>query len=416
MKKTSMHEFPVDNASILFLSLIRPYHSNSFRFSVTLRQPVSPAALQQAVDRIHPRFPSIIAGFRQDFFRYRQVAASKPPLVQPDPGLLHPMRVEELGKCALRVYYRKNTISIEAFHALTDGCGGITLLTTLISEYLTICHGIKVPADGTCLDTKTDPNPHEVEDDYLKLKSAPPRHLPSRFSYLPQRPKDADWQVRNALMTVDTDKLLQASRRHGVTLNTLLTSVMAASLMELQLQEGNGKKLKPVRIMVPINLRKMIGSRTLRNFSLYSLPTMECEHRHLSLTELCKLMDTQLKVQLSPENQSAMASYNVRTQNAWYFKMLPWKLKAAALRLGYRFFGESNSSLTLTNLGRVTLPKEMLPYVTDFRCFMTPRVSSPYGCTILSFGDKLTLNMCRFCPEDQLGNIFFRKLKELISD
>lgn len=111
-----------------------------------------------------------------------------------------------------------------------------------------------------------------------------------------------------------------------------------------------------------------------------------------------------------------MASYNVRTQNAWYFRMLPWRVKSLLLRIGYRFFGESNSSLTLTNLGLVRLPEELMPYVTDIRCWLTPRVSSPYGCTVLSFNNKLTLNMSRFCPTDELGEIFFRKIKELTHD
>lgn len=104
MTKTTRPEFPVDNASILFLSLIRPYHTNSFRFSVTLKHPVCPDVLQQAVNRIHNRFPSVIAGLRQDFFHYRQVAAAEPPAVQLDPGLLKPMTAEELKNCCFRVY------------------------------------------------------------------------------------------------------------------------------------------------------------------------------------------------------------------------------------------------------------------------------------------------------------------------
>ena len=127
-------------------------------------------------------------------------------------------------------------------------------------------------------------------------------------------------------------------------------------------------------------------------------------------------VEYQLKEQLSKENQSAMASYNVRTQNAWYFRYMPWKIKGILMRIGYRFFGESNSSLTLTNLGLVRLPEELYPYVTDIRCWLTPRVSSPYGCTVLSFNNKLTLNMSRFCPVDELGEIFFRKIQELTAN
>ena len=68
MATNSLREFSVDNASILFLSLIRPHHNNNVRFSVDLHKPVQPEVLQQAVNNLNPRFPSIFAGFRQDFF------------------------------------------------------------------------------------------------------------------------------------------------------------------------------------------------------------------------------------------------------------------------------------------------------------------------------------------------------------
>ena len=167
--------------------------------------------------------------------------------------------------------------------------------------------------------------------------------------------------------------------------------------------------------MVPADMRKLANSRTLRNCALYALPTMEVSQQHLDLRQLCEVFSAQLKEQASPENLAAMASANVRTQKGWYFKILPWKLKAAALRLGYRLFGESNSSLTLTNLGRVTFPQELKAHVADLKCYMTPRVSSPYGCTILTFGDKLTLNMSSFCPEDELGRRYFDKIQTLLN-
>lgn len=307
-------------------------------------------------------------------------------------------------------------MSIEAFHALTDGYGAITTFTTLMAEYLQIRYGVTVPVGLTRLDPDAAPNSQEVEDSFLPLAAARPRHLPSRFSYLPARPEDADWQVRASSLKLDSKRLLEAAHRYNVTLNTLLTTVLASAVMDLQIQEKGTSRLKPVRIMVPVDLRRMFGSRTLRNFSLYTLPTMEGHDHSLSLMELCSVFSRQLKQQLSKENQSAMVSYNVRTQNAWYFRAIPWKLKSTLLRIGYRFFGESNSSLTLTNLGVVRFPEELREFVADFQCWLTPRVSSPYGCTVMSLGDTLTLNMSRFCPEDTLGQLFYQKLQAVVEE
>lgn len=416
MNHTAYSEFAVDNASILFLSLMRKNHANSFRFTMTLTEPICPEMLQQAVNKIWKRFPSVIAGFQPGFFRFRQVSAVTPPQVQPDPGCLFTMTAEEIRECCFRVYYSGRDISIEAFHALTDGYGAITTFITLVSEYLQLKSGIQIPFSETRLDPETEPEEYEVKDSFLDNQQSCPRHLPSRFSYQLPRSSASDWHVRTSSLQVNTRELLDAAHRYEVTLNTLLTAVLAASVMEVQKKYHTERSLKPVRIMVPVDLRRLFPSKTLRNFSLYSLPTMEASEHDQPLKDLCKSFGNQLKAQLSKENLAAMISYNVRTQNAWYFRFIPWTIKSKAMRIGYSFFGESNSSLTLTNLGRVTLPPALSPYVEDMQVFLTPRMGSPYGCAVLSYGDTVTINMSRFCEDPELEDVFFRNLRAVMDN
>lgn len=412
MTNSTRKSFAIDSVSLLFLSLMRPEHTNSFRVCMELTEPVCPETLQEAADVIWKRFPSVVGCIQPGFFHYCQVHMTAPPVVQEDPGLLRTMSREELENRAFRVYYRENTISIEVFHVLTDGYGAITTITTLVAEYLQRKYGVSIPATQICLNTDDLPAPEEVEDSFLLLAKENPWHLPSRFSYLPPKPEDTDWNVRAVCCNLDTKKLLEVAHEYGVTLNTLISAVMADTLMRMQLRRPV-RKLMPVRIMVPANLRRMFGSRTLRNFALYGLPTMEPEEAALGLKALCTSFDKQLKSHFSRKTMASMSAYNVRMQNSCFFKCLPWKLKAAAMRLGYRFFGESNSSLTLTNLGMVKLPEEMEPYVADVQLYMTPRAGVPYGCTVLSFGDRLTINLSKFTDDRELEESFFGSLQEL---
>ena len=89
------------------------------------------------------------------------------------------------------------------------------------------------------------------------------------------------------------------------------SSVMASSIMDIQ--TSHGAALEPVRIMVPVDLRRMFGSRTLRNFILYALPTMEPGDEKLPMKELLHRFHTQLKEQLDPKRMAAIMAYNVRT-------------------------------------------------------------------------------------------------------
>ena len=144
--------FPIDNSAILYLAQLRNNHSNTYRFTIALSEPVCPQTLQQAADRVCPRFPTIIAGFRPDFFSYTVVPAEKAPTVQKDPGLLRTMRMEEIRRCAYRIFYSGSEIHIEAFHALTDGYGAILSFRTLVAEYLRIRYGLQSPEQTEMLE------------------------------------------------------------------------------------------------------------------------------------------------------------------------------------------------------------------------------------------------------------------------
>lgn len=410
MKKTTFSQYAIDNASILFLAQIRKDHTNTFRFSMTLTEDICPETLQTAVDRVYRRFPTIIAGFLPGFFHYFQVPAKNPPQVQPDPGCLLTMGKDELRDCAYRVYYRGKTISIEAFHALTDGYGAIASFTTLVAEYLRLKYSVFIPVTETLVEVEQSPMLQELEDSFLTYAQEESAHLPSRYSYQLPGGNSVRNGVRTITYTVPVQNLLDAAHRYGVSINTLLSSLMAASVMEVQQNRNAGKNL-PVRVMVPVNLRRMFPSKTLRNFSYYALPTMEPQEAKRPLSELMHSFAQQIHTQLDHDRMAAIIANNVKLQNAWFFRIIPLTLKTVLMRLICRFFGETNSSVTVTNLGNVTLPEEMRPFVTHMDVTLTPRIRSPYGCAILSYNGFLTINMSRFPQEAELEEIFLRNLE-----
>lgn len=413
MKKTTFSKYAIDNASILYLSLIRKDHTNTYRFTMTLSETICPDTLQLAVNRVYRRFPTVIAGFHPGFFHYFQVPAKKPPLVQPDPGCLLTMSRQEIRECAYRVYYCGKNIAIEAFHALADGYGAIASFTTLAAEYLRLKYGIQIPVADTLLDISQSPMLSELEDSYLDYESGTPLHLPSRYAYQLPGSKAMRGAVNVSPLTIPTATLLSAAHRHGVSITALISSVMAASIMEIQ--QRNKRDMQPVRIMIPIDLRRMFPSRTLRNFILYALPTMEPQDHEKPLSELLRSFARQLHNQLDPKQLSSIMAYNVRTQESLLFKLIPLSIKCAMMRLVYHFFGESNSSVTVTNLGNVTLPEEMQSFVEHIDVTLTPRIRSPYSCAVLSYNGHLSINISRFPQKAELEEVFFRILNQVLN-
>lgn len=407
-------KYAIDNASILFLAQMRKDHTNTFRFSMTLTEDICPKTLQTAVNNTYRRFPTIIAAFSYGLFHYSQIPVDAAPIVQPDPGCLRPMLREELRRCAYRIYYKGNSVSIEAFHALTDGHGAIASFATLIGEYLHLKYGISVPAKYPIVDLSLSPQTYETEDSFLKYAGNQSKHVPSRYAYqLPggNLPRES---ITVSKFNIPIEQILDTAHHYGVTVNTLISTIMASSIMEMQSQYPS-RKLLPVRIMVPVNLRRIFPSQTLRNFSYYVLPTMEPEDFSKPLDELLRSFGSQIESQLQKDHLASVITHNVKLQNAWYFKRIPWPIKCALMRLICRFFGERTSSITVTNLGNVSLPEEISKYITHIEVTLTPRMLSPYGCTVLSYNGNLSIHISSFPNTHELQDLFFNKLSDLIN-
>lgn len=413
MKKTTFHRFPIDNSAILYLALIRKDHTNTYRFTMKLKEAICPETLQKAVDHIYRRFPTIIAGFQFGVFRGYQVPVAVPPQVQPDPGCLITMSKEEIKRCAFRVYYRDSDIIMEAFHALTDGYGAVACFTTLVAEYLRLKHGIQIPVCETLVDPEQSPSLRELEDAYLQYEEGKPLHLPSRYAYQLPGGNSVRDAIYSHTVRIPADQILDAARTHGVSITALIGTAMACAIMEVQ-QKETTTPTKPVRIMVPVDLRRMFPSRTFRNFILYVLPTLEPEDRKKPLQELLRSFAVQIQSQLDQSRMASIMAYNVRTQRAWYFQLIPLSLKLAFMRLAYHYFGESNSSITMTNLGNVRLPEQMRPFVEGIEVLLTPRARSPYNCGIISCNSQLSIHVSRFRKESEFEEIFQKKLTEIL--
>lgn len=411
----TLHSFPVDYSAILYLSQVEPNHTNVYRFTMQLNELVCPEALQKAADRVFSRFPTIFAGFRPGFLDYRLVPMETAPRVLPDHGLLKTMSPEEMEKSAYRILYKDNEVSIEAFHALTDGYGAIMSFRTLVAEYLFVRYGLHTPERTEMLEQSEPDWETEWADSYLDYA----RENPSRPANRPAfqlSPGERSWEVKEYVRSYSTTALLTAGRRCGVSMATLLSGLMAETIMELQKETVKPGKEKPVRIMVPIDLRRQFSSKTLRNFILYALPTLEWEEAELPRAERFSRFQTQLRSQSSRDYLAPQIAANVNAQQLWIYRMLPLKLKCTLMKLAYRFFGECNSSITLTNLGSVAMSGEMREYVKDFSVYLTPRRTSPYNCGLISLGDTTNIAITRFCKTARLEKRFFQKLDGLIAE
>ena len=146
MAKPDSRWYRLDSAGILYSALQREEYSAIYRFSAQMAQPVEPPALQRAILRIMPRFPSFAVRIRRGLFWYYLEPNPAPgPFLKEDVSdPCQPVRFREDDGWLVRFYYYRSRISIEVFHALSDGAGAMVFFRALLAEYLRQT-GVDVP-------------------------------------------------------------------------------------------------------------------------------------------------------------------------------------------------------------------------------------------------------------------------------
>lgn len=390
----------------------RKNYTNGFRLTITLKEPVCAETLQRALERIAPRFPTVIAGIRCGVFQYRVVPIEMAPRIRMDRECLAPMRKDEIKNCAFRVLYHENSIAAEFFHSLTDGYGGLVVLTTLVAEYLHQKHGFSVPTADMILDADDLPAENEITDDYLTFSGRKAATLNHCGVYQLPGSIRQNHSVLTSTEMFAADEILRAAHYYGVSANTFLCGVMMASIMEIQNRCQTEKKyIKPVQVMVPVNLRRLFPSQTLRNFSLFALSRTEPQDSGKTFEELLHDINKQLTSQITSDNMAAIMATHTKAARFPLYRIMPLPLKWLILRLAHQIYGEGNSCISLSNLGVVSLPKVMQEHIEGIDFILTPRIKSPYNCGVVSFDGILSISFSRLCLDPELENVFLKKLK-----
>lgn len=407
--------YPLDNSAIIHLAARRKNYTNAFRIVVTLKEAVCAELLQKAVIRITPRFPTILAGIRPGGFQYHVVPCAAPPRVRKEEECLAPMTDEEIRTCAFRVLYRGNRIVTEYFHSLTDGYGGMTVANTLAAEYLRLKYAVCIPEAEMILDVDAPAAKEELSDDYLSYAGRRAGAPAAKNVYqLPGQPA-SPWRVQTTTGVYEAERIRAAARHYGVSVTTLLAAVMMSSVIEIQKRHQTaGQRQKPLQIMVPVNLRNIFPSRSLRNFSLYALPCVEAQDKDMAFEKLAERIGAQLARQTTKDHMAAALAMNTKAQRFPLYRLLPLPLKLLLLRAAHRLFGENDSCISLSNLGQIFPPENMRAYVERVDLLLTPRLQSPYNCGVVSFNGTMSISFSRCCPEPELEEIFFKRLEEAL--
>ena len=404
--------YRLDLSAIVYPTLQRRDFSSVYRLSVVLKEDIDPAVLQQAVDQVMPRFPTYKAAIRKGvFWRYLEPNNRPGPFVQPDvKNPCQPMHFKGNNRYLVRFYYYGGRIALEAHHSLGDGTGGMCLLMTVTARYLWLKEQVRIQPGGFVLDPESQPDPEELEDAYMRYADA---------KVCPPRPGEKTYRVRGTMEPFYTlniidgimsvNQVIAVAKRYHATITEYLNAVLIYALLQKQEQE-KGRRQRPVKIAMPVNLRRFFPSKTLRNFITMIYPGVDPRLGDYTFPEIVEQIHNYMRYYLNEKLLRGDITTNAATQRHPLIRVVPLFIKDFVVRQFYTKVQDKNSSAGLTNMGALHVPEAMKPYIERFDIYMGQPFSSRTNCAIISFGDVLTINFASSIIEADVERYFFRKL------
>lgn len=406
--------YRLDTAALIFPAIARKNWSNAFRVSATLSEEIDPEILQQAVNDMRLRFPTFFVTLRKGLFWYYLEESSLPVEVQSDFAypLTH-MNSKELRKNCLRVLYYKDRIAVEVFHSLADGRGGSVFLCNLTAHYIELKHGITIPCEGLICDLKQTPPEEELEDSFLKNAAKVASGRKEKTSFHLHGTPESQGFITLTTGIVDTQQLLDAAHQFQVTVTALLAAVMVESIIGMQNEEMPLRFQRSAKVTIPVDLRRLYGSKTIRNFSLVLNVGVDPRYGTYTIEELARSIYHQICANATPQNMAAMIASNVKPQQVIPLRLAPVFLKNLVMDAVYGSQGESGGSLNISNITNLPMPDILSSYIRRMEFIIGPQRSYPNNCSVLSYGGKTYINMIRNIQESELERRFFSRLVEL---
>lgn len=406
--------FALDNAAKIFPAIITKETTSVIRLTAVLKQPVKIKQLQNAILKAEKRFPYFRVQLKEGFFWYylEQLKLHFPILPEDDIYC----RKFPKGSLLIRFLAGNNRISAEFSHILTDGSGALEFFKTVLNIY-----------SGECISEDPSKNKYntsdhviseeEYEDAYNRYfkSEIPPMVKRSKAFHLPFTLKPYPrFTLLKAI--VQMDQIKEAAQQEGVSITVYLTAIYLYILQEVF--EGMNKfskykKHKTLRIQVPVNLRNIFMSKTMRNFSLFVMPEIDLRLGHYTFEEIVKVVFHQMKLESDEKLIYKNISRNVGSERKLFVRGIPLFIKSLILRIKYYSLGTSQYSGVLTNLGKIDFPAETADMIDYF--IMTPPPPNKMlklNCGVAGFGNKLVLSFGNITQSLEFEDKFLQFLSD----
>ncbi len=397
--------YTLDNAAKIFPAVYKRSDTNSYRLSALLKENIDPNILKKATIDALKRFPSLCVKLKRGaFWYYLEHNYNTPIIEEEDPYLFNSVHIHTHNGFMFTVSYFGRRISLEMFHALTDGTGASEFLKTIVYYYL-IHTGKDIKNDGSVQTDEVEKLSAETLDDFnenYESKVKAPDKEPRAFQIKGKHYKD-NWTGLVQLIA-DVDNLKQVAHKYDATITGLMGAVILYSLYNVYFKDKKTPKHN-LRLFLPINARKYFNSHSMRNFMLYTRTTGEFRNKSLTFEDVVGYVkDTLSKVNRDLLMRQLVSNVNI--EKNFLVKILPLPIKNFIMRIAYKMHGQDSNTVSFSNLGKLTIPEDMSPFIERFEFMIGVSKLSPVNMGAVSVNNTFVFSYAsKFVDRDVIQQI-----------
>lgn len=395
----------LDNTAKIFPVIASKNLTNVYRISAILKEEVNAEILEKALLEILPWFETFHVRLRRGFFWYYFEKNKKKPRVLEE--VTYPCRYlnpYENNQYLFQVTYYKKRINLEVFHAITDGFGAVNFLKELLYRYFELLDGKQMEQqEGLSEDALLN-----KEDSYLRhyKKLNVKGYGTTKAVQLKGEhfPAGAVGVIHGIMQT---EQLKEVSKSYEASITQYLTAVLIQSIYEEYVKRNHTSE--PVKINVPVNLRKYFESTTTKNFFAVVAAGMAFEEKDYTFEEILQKVKQDFKDQLNKESLEKLISYNVSNEKKWVVRLIPLVVKNMGVRWIYRNSIRAFTT-TLSNIGAIELKdpyKERVDYIT---LIMGASKKQEVKCGACSYEGTFTMTFGSVLKDTSIQRAFYQHL------
>ena len=188
---------------------------------------------------------------------------------------------------------------------------------------------------------------------------------------------------------------------------------MLRALQEVRTKDNALGASPFIKVEVPVNLRPIFGSRTLRNFSSYVHLGIDVRNGDLPFRDILEEVRLQKRLYAHPHRLTTRVAANVALEDNLAIRSIPLFIKKPVINFINSHKGDNYCTQTFSNLGRIVLPEAMQKHVRDLDFILGRPKKRSGSCAGVSYGNNLNINFSRKIVEHGFEDAFVRMMADM---